>query len=112
MRTGRINALYSKERDSLEGPQEDEAIVRKALKRGKNFFRIVFAWAPKERVRSKVTPKKVGVGLNLRGALRRESLGIKLAWYGSMLKKEDSHLEGLRARRHFDDQATSLCRAD
>jgi len=38
-RTGRINALYSWERDFLEGPHDAEAMERSALKRGKNFVR-------------------------------------------------------------------------
>jgi len=36
-RTGRMNALYSWERDSLEGPHDAEAMERSALKREKNF---------------------------------------------------------------------------
>jgi len=37
LRTGRMNALYSWERDSLEGHHDAEAMERSALKRGKNF---------------------------------------------------------------------------
>jgi len=57
-----MNALYS-----LEGPHDAEAMERNALKRGKNFVRRDWTREPKERVRSKVTPRNLGVGLNVRG---------------------------------------------
>jgi len=38
-RTGWMNALYSWERDSLEGLHDAEAMERSALKREKNFVR-------------------------------------------------------------------------
>jgi len=36
---GQVDALYSWERDSLEGPHDAEAMEWSALKRGKNFVR-------------------------------------------------------------------------
>ena len=61
MRRGRGKALYRRERDSLKGPHEEADIQPKALKRGKNLAFSENACLEKERVRSKVTPKTVGV---------------------------------------------------
>ena len=49
----------------------------------------------KERVRSKVTPRKVGVGLKRRWELSKRRFGWRLAWWGSTEKKQASHLLGL-----------------
>ena len=57
----------------------------------------------KERVRSKVTPRKVGVGLKQKWELNKRRLGWRLAWLRST-KKEPSHLLGLRGRHQ-----SSLC---
>jgi len=62
-----MNALYSWERDFLERPNDAESMERNALKRGKNFVRRGWTRESKERVRSKVTPRNLGVGLNVRG---------------------------------------------
>ena len=66
MRRDRRKDLYRTERDSLEGPQEEAEIQRKALRRGKNLAFSEDTCLEKERVRSKVTPRKVGVGLKRR----------------------------------------------
>ena len=63
VRRGRRNVLYRRERDSLEGPHVEADIQRKALRRGKNLAFSEDTCLEKERVRSKVTPRKVGVGL-------------------------------------------------
>ena len=42
----------------------------------------------KERVRAKVTPRKVGVGLKRRREPSKRRLGWRLAWWGSTEKKE------------------------
>ena len=65
----------------------------------------------KERVRSKVTPRKVGVGLKRRGEPSRRRLGWRLAWWGSTEKKEASHLLGLRGRHQCSDQRSNRNRA-
>ena len=57
----------------------------------------------KERVRSKVTPRKVGVGLKRRRVLSKRRLGWRLAWWGSTEKNEASHLLGLRGRHQYSD---------
>jgi len=65
-RTGWMTALYSWERDSLEGPHDAEAMERSALKQlkqGKNFVQKDWTREPKERVWSKVMPRNLGVGL-------------------------------------------------
>ena len=60
VRRGRRKALYRRERDSLEGPHEEAKIQHKALRRGKNSAFSEKTGLEKERVRSKVTPRKVG----------------------------------------------------
>ena len=45
--------------DSLEGPNEEAEIPRKALRRGKNLAINEATYLKKEIVRSKVTPRKV-----------------------------------------------------
>jgi len=45
-----MSALYCRERDSLEGPHDSEAMERSALKQGKNFVRKDWTCEPKERV--------------------------------------------------------------
>jgi len=70
-----MNALYSWERDSLEGPHDAEAMEQSALKWGKNFVRRDWTCEPKERVRSKVTPRNLGVELNIRKGGSQSKLG-------------------------------------
>ena len=59
VRIGRMKALYKVHKDSFDGPQEAEAIDRKGGNRLWNFFRKNRTWCLKERVRSKVTQRKV-----------------------------------------------------
>ena len=66
MRRDQRKDLYRTERDSLEGPHEEAEIQCKALRRGKNLAFSQDTCLAKERVRSKVTPRKVGVGLKRR----------------------------------------------
>ena len=63
VKRGQRTDLYRRERDSLEGSHEEAEIQRKALRRGKNLAFSEDTCLEKERVRSKVTPRKVGVGL-------------------------------------------------
>ena len=111
MRRGRIKALYRTERDSLEGPHEEAQIQRKALRRGKNLAFSEDTCLEKERVRLKMTPRKVGVGLKRRREPTRRRLGWRLAWWGSTEKKEASHLLGLRGRHQHSDQRSNRNRA-
>ena len=111
MRRGRRKALYKKERDFLEGPNEEAEIQRKTLRRGKNLAISEDTCLEKERVRSKVTPREVGVGLKWRREPSRRRLGWRLAWWGSTEKKETSHLLGLRGRRQYSDQRSNRNRA-
>ena len=73
MRRGRRKALYRTERDFLEGSHEKAKIQRKALRRGKNLAFSKDTCLKKERVRSKVTPRKVGLGLKRRRELSKKS---------------------------------------
>ena len=75
---GRRKALCRTERDSLEGPHEEAEIQRKALRRGKIFAFSEDTCLVKERVRLKVTPRKVGVGLKRRREPSRRRLGWRL----------------------------------
>ena len=113
MRRDRRKDLYKTQRNSLEGPQEEAEIQRKALRRGKNLAFSEDTCLEKERVRSKVTPRKVGVGLKRRREPSRRRLGWRLAWWGSTKKKEASHLLGLTGRHQYSDQRynqnSSLC---
>ena len=76
MRRGRRKDLYRTERDSLEGPHEETETQHKALRRWKNLAFSKDTCLEKERVRSKVTPRKVGVVLKW----RRESNRRRLGW--------------------------------
>ena len=110
MRRDRRKDLYRTERDSLEGPQEKAEIQRKALRRGKNLAFSEDTCLEKERVRSKVTPRKVERGLKRRREPSRR-LGWRLAWWGSTKKKEGSHLLGLRGRHQYSDERSNRNRA-
>ena len=75
MRRDRRKALYRRERDSLEKPHEEVEIQRKALRRGKNLAFSEDTCLEKEIVRSKVTPRKVKVGLKRKQQLNKRRLG-------------------------------------
>ena len=75
MKKGHRKDLYRKERDSLEGAHDEAEIQRKALRRGKNLAFSEDTYLEKERVRSKVTARKVGVGLKRRREPSRRRLG-------------------------------------
>ena len=111
MRRGRRKDLYKTERDCLEGPHEEAEIQRKALRRGKNLAFSEDTCLEKERVRSKVTPTKVGVGLKRRREPSRRKLGWRLARWGSTEKKEASHFPELRGRHQYSDQRSNRNRA-
>ena len=111
MRRDRREDLYRTERDSLEGPHEEAEIQREALRRGKNLAFSEDTCLEKERVRSKVTPRKVGVGLKRRREPSRRRLGWRLAWWESTEKKEVSHFLGLRERQQYSDQRSNRNRA-
>ena len=101
MRSGRRKDLYRRERDSLEGPHEEAEIQRKALSREKNLAFSKDTCLEKERVRLKVTTRKVGAGLKRRREPSKKRLVRRLAWWGSIEKKEVSHLLGLRGRQQY-----------
>ena len=81
MRRGQGKDLYRRERDFLEGPHDEAEIQCKALRRGKNLAFSEDICLEKERVRSKVTPRKVGVGLKWRREPSRKKQGWRLAWW-------------------------------
>ena len=73
------------------GPHEEAEIQRKALKRGKTLAFREETCLEKERVRSKVTPRKVGVGLKRRWEFnkRRWSLGERS---GDPMRRRRPHI--------------------
>ena len=71
MRRGRRKNLYRREKEYLEGHHEKAEIQRKALRRGKNLAFSKKTCLKKERVRSKVTSRKVEVGLKRRQKLNK-----------------------------------------
>ena len=107
VKRGQRKDLYRRERDSLEGPHVEAEIHRKALRQGENLTFSEDTCLEKERVRSKVTLRKVGVGLKQRRKLSKR----RLAWWGSTEKKEASHLLGLRGRHQYPDQRSNRNRA-
>ena len=111
VRRDRRKALYRRRRDSLEGPHDEAEIQRKALRRGKNSAFSKDTCLEKERVRWKVIPRKVEMGLKQRRELNKRRFDWKLAWWGSTEKKEASHLLGLRGRHQYSDQHSNGIRA-
>ena len=111
MRRDRRKDLFRTERDSLEGPHEEAEIQRKALRRGKNLAFSEDTCLEKERVRSKVTPRKAGVGLKPRRQPSKRRLGWRLACWGSTKKKEAPHLLGLTGKHQYSDQRSNRNRA-
>ena len=111
MRRGQRKALYRTKRDSLEGPQEEAEIQPNALRRGKNLAFSEDTCLENERVRSKVTPRKVGVGLKRRWEPSKRKLDWRLAWWGSTEKKEALYLLRLRGRHQYSGQRSNRNRA-
>ena len=87
MRRGRRKALYRIKRDFLDGPHEKAEIKRKAPTRRKNSVFSQDTYLEKERVRSKVTLRKVEVGFKRKQDLNQRTLGWRLGWWGSTEKK-------------------------
>ena len=111
VRRDRRKNLYRTERDSSEGPHEGAEIQRMALRRGNNLAFSEDTCLEKEKVRSKVTPRKVAVGLKRRREPNKRRWGWRLAWWGSTEKKEVSHFLGLRGRHQYSDQRSNRNRA-
>ena len=70
---GRPKKIYVQERegerDFLEGPQEEADIHRKVLRQGKTLVFSKDTYLEKERVWSKVTPRKVSSGIEAEGEI-------------------------------------------
>ena len=96
MRRDRSKTSYKTERESLKEPHEEAEIQREALRRGKILVFSEDTCLENERVRSKVTPTKVGP---------------QLAWWGFTEKKEASHLLGFRGKHQHSDRQSSRNRA-
>ena len=75
MTRGQRKDLYRRERASLDGAHEEAERQRKVLKPGKNLAFSEDTGLEKKRMRSKVTPRKVGVGLKRRRELNKRRSG-------------------------------------
>ena len=100
---GPKKSFIQKREGLLRGAHEEAEIQRKALKRRNNLAFSEETCLEKERVQSKVTPRKMGVGLKRRRKLNNRRLGWRLAWWESTEKKEASHLLGLRGRHQYSE---------
>ena len=107
MRRDRRKGLYRRERDSLDGPHDEAEIQRKTLRRGKNLAFSEDTCLEKERVRSKMTPRKVGVGLERRREPSKRRLGWRLAWWGSTFARIERKTPVLRPA--LQSKQSSLC---
>ena len=96
--------FIQKREELLRGAHDEAEIQRKALRRGKSLGFSEDTCLEKERVQSKVTPRKVGVGIKRRREPSRKRLGWRLAWWGSTEEKKASHLLKLRGRHQYSDQ--------
>ena len=76
MRRGRRKDLYQTERNSLDGPHDEAEIQRKASRQGKYLAFSKDTCLEKERVQSKVTPRKVGAGVEY------EKVGLEVSLVG------------------------------
>ena len=82
-----------------------------ALTRGKNLAISDSTCLEKERVRSKVTPRKFGVGLKRRRELNKRRLGWRLALWASTENKKASHFLELRGTQQYSHQLFNRVRA-
>ena len=76
-----------------EGPHEKAEIQRKVLRRGKNLVFSEDTYLEKDRVRSKVTPRKVGGGLKRR---RKLSKRVGVPGVARTLGKANSHFDPIQ----------------
>ena len=83
---------------------------RKALRQAKNLTFSKDTYLEKERVRSKVTPRKVGLGLKQKRELNKRRSSWRLAGLG-FTEKEALHLLGLRGRHQYSDQISNRIKA-
>ena len=108
---GPKKSFIQKRQKLLGGSREKAEIQREALKRGKNLAFSKETCLEKQRVQSKVTPRKVGVGLEWRRELSKRRLGWRLVWWESTEKKGASHFLGLRGRHHYLDSRSNRIKA-
>ena len=101
---------FIQKREGLLREAYEEKIQHKALRRGKNLAFSEDTCLEKKRMRPKVTPRKVGVGLKRRRELGKKTWGWRLAWWRSTEKNEASHLLGSRGRHQYSDQRFSRIR--
>ena len=79
MRRARRKTLYRREKDSLKGPPEEAEIQRKALRKGKYAAFSEDTCLEKERVRSKVTPRKVLSGIETERGIQKKEARLEVS---------------------------------
>jgi len=100
------------EREAFERrPPRKKGNRFKRAKARKNRRRNFKSMGRKEKVRSNVTPRNVGVGSKGSGREQRQREGTKRAWRESIEKKEQEDLETLRLRSHLADQELTISSA-
>ena len=101
VRKGRSEALQRRERDSLEIFRVEAQIQHNTLKRRKKLAFSTDAFAAKQRVLSKVIPRRV---------LEPQKWRWRLADWEYTVKKNVLQLHGLKGRQQFSDQCSSAIR--
>jgi len=101
-RTGRMKALCSWERDSLEGPHDAKAMEQSALKSGKLCAEGVHM-RTKGKGSVKGNAEELGGRVECKGGASQSELGLVQSLMGAVLKKQYTHLAELTERRHFRD---------
>ena len=79
---GMEETLNRKSRDSLEGPHEKAEIHPKALRQWKNLAFSDNTYTKKERVRSKMPPRKVGSGIKAERRVESGKEALEIALIG------------------------------
>ena len=107
VKRGRRKDLYRREGFLKRIPHEEAEIQHKALRPERNLAFSEDTCLQKKSVRSKVTPRKVGVGLKRRREPSMSGLGWSLGLWGSTEKKKASHLHGFGGRHQYSDQRSN-----
>ena len=92
----------------MEGPQEAADIHLRALSLGQNLALRRETCLEKEMVRSKVTPRKVGVGLKRRGESPKDKVWVQVEIDGDPSKKRGLALACIEWETPFGGTALQL----
>jgi len=84
-----MKALYSWERDSLEGPYDAEAMEQSALKRGKTLCRGLDIWTKQESL-VKSNTEELGCGVECKEGASQSELGLMRSLMGVRIEEATS----------------------